>query len=135
VHLRGYTHRADARGQAEVVRENARIPMRLVDARVHREALEAAKSAKPGELAPDDLVPILVQAGESLRLVATSEEVLRDHALGAQLQAAYGGAERKFTLTMGAFRKRYLNRRNRDLVRIKSKHLLFRDIRLTSTPH
>lgn len=110
-----------------------RMPLRLRRADTVPAAEEEAANASYGKPASDEARPLMLSSGETLRLVATSEDLLRDMQLGEALLSAYKGGERELRLLLGRFAFSRIRRGNRSsLTRIQSGQVLFRDLRFGS---
>ena len=129
--MAGYVHMEKPGSDARPVAENIRVPLRVRRADAISAAEQAALSASPTKLATDEATPILLPAGETLRLVGTSEDLLADLPSGSALSAAYKGGERRLHLLLGRFgRTSWRKRKNASaLSRFKSRPVLFRDLR------
>jgi len=129
VNLAGYVHTPKG-GVTTTVTSDALIDLRVRRADAITTAEEAALLAKETSLGSDESVPVLLAAGETLRLVATSKDLIASQMDGEALTRAYGSAERHLRLVLGRFAPNSRLKPNGEaLTRFDSGAVLFRDLR------
>ncbi len=120
-----------AAGGPEQQQSDVSIPLTVIPATVASEITSKAGEMKRSDSRAEERSPIVLQAGETLRLIGVSEKLLAAYPACAALRAAYSAAERNLQLSLIQFRQpRPYRRRNRDSMRLlKSRRVLFRDLR------
>jgi hypothetical protein len=131
VFLRGYAVTTKG-AQTATVPQDVSIPLRVMAEQRAEDLTKAARHASVDDLLSDDTSPIVIQPGETVRLLGVSTELLVENPQAQAIGAAYSAAEREFVLRLVRFRQPpFYARRNRGSMRmITSRRSLFRDLRL-----
>lgn len=121
----GSVHREAGRISEDVI-----IEMTVVSEELAERAKKIAREGAVSAAKRGNAVPIVLQPGTTMRIVATSEKLLSSYLHGDALRSAYLGGERKMQVTLLRFRQpSFFQRRNDDTVSmVRSRKILFRNL-------